>query len=34
MFIGRLGPLIFLAVVQEYQTEELIARPESDLLIG
>jgi trk system potassium uptake protein TrkH len=34
MFIGRLGPLIFLAVVQEYQKEELIARPESDLLIG
>ncbi len=34
MFIGRLGPLIFLAVVQEYNTEELIARPEGDLLIG
>ncbi len=34
MFIGRLGPLIFLAVVHEYQKEELIARPESDLLIG
>jgi trk system potassium uptake protein TrkH len=34
MFIGRLGPLIFLAVVQEYHKEELIARPEGDLLIG
>jgi trk system potassium uptake protein TrkH len=34
MFIGRLGPLIFLTVLQDYQQEELIARPESDLLIG
>ena len=34
MFVGRLGPLIFLAILQEYQKEELIARPEGDLLIG
>ncbi len=34
MFVGRLGPLIFLAVLQEYRKEELIARPEGDLLIG
>ncbi len=34
MFIGRLGPLIFLAVLQEYQREEMIARPEGELLIG
>ena len=34
MFIGRLGPLIFLALVQEYKKEELIARPEGNLLIG
>ena len=34
MFVGRLGPLIFLAVLQEYQEEELIARPEGELLIG
>ena len=34
MFVGRLGPLIFLAVLQEYRREELTARPEGDLLIG
>ena len=34
MFVGRLGPLIFLALVQEYKKEELIARPEGNLLIG
>jgi trk system potassium uptake protein TrkH len=34
MFVGRLGPLIFLAVLQEYQGEELVARPEGELLIG
>lgn len=34
MFIGRLGPLIFLAVVQEYNKKELIAHPEGNLLIG
>jgi trk system potassium uptake protein TrkH len=34
MFVGRLGPLIFLAVLQEYRKEELIARPEGELLIG
>ena len=34
MFVGRLGPLIFLAVLQEYQREEIISRPEGDLLIG
>ena len=34
MFVGRLGPLIFLAVLQGYQQEEVIARPEGELLIG
>jgi trk system potassium uptake protein TrkH len=34
MFVGRLGPLIFLAVLQEYQREEVISRPEGELLIG
>ncbi len=34
MFVGRLGPLIFLAVVQDMQHEESFFRPEGDLLIG
>ncbi len=34
MFIGRLGPLIFIAVLQEFQKEEIVFRPEGDLLIG
>ncbi len=34
MFIGRLGPLVFLTVLQEYKKEALLARPEGDLLIG
>ena len=34
MFVGRLGPLIFLALLQEFQREDIISRPEGDLLIG
>ncbi len=34
MYIGRLGPLIFIAVLQEFQKEEIVFRPEGDLLIG
>ncbi len=34
MFIGRLGPLIFIAVLQEFQREEIVFRPEGDMLIG
>ena len=34
MFIGRLGPLIFIAVLRELQKEEIVFRPEGELLIG
>lgn len=34
MFVGRLGPLIFLALIQEFQSEEVYYRPEGNLLIG
>ena len=34
MFVGRLGPLIFLALMQEFQSEEVFYRPEGNLLIG
>ncbi len=34
MFVGRLGPLIFLAIVQDLQKEEVYFRPEGELLIG
>ncbi|HID69800.1 MAG TPA: potassium transporter TrkH [Desulfobacterales bacterium] len=34
MFVGRLGPLIFLALMQELQSEEVYYRPEGNLLIG
>jgi len=34
MFIGRLGPLVFLAVVQELRREKLFRRPDENILIG
>jgi len=34
MFMGRLGPLVFLGVLQSLARREAFARPESDLLIG
>ncbi|BCO09527.1 potassium transporter TrkH [Desulfolithobacter dissulfuricans] len=34
MFIGRLGPLLFIAVLQNIQRRESYFRPEGDLLIG
>jgi trk system potassium uptake protein TrkH len=34
MFIGRLGPLVFLAVIQELHRERLFRRPEESILIG
>jgi trk system potassium uptake protein TrkH len=34
MFIGRLGPLVFLAVIQELHKEKLFRRPEENILIG
>lgn len=34
MFIGRLGPLVFLAVLQELHREKLFLRPEENILIG
>lgn len=34
MFIGRLGPMLFLAAIQSYQKEELYTWPEESMLIG
>ncbi len=34
MFIGRLGPLLFIGVLQNIQRRESYFRPEGDLLIG
>jgi trk system potassium uptake protein TrkH len=34
MFIGRLGPLVFLAVIQEMHREKLFRRAEESILIG
>ncbi len=34
MFLGRLGPLLFIGVLHTIQSRELFSRPESDLLIG
>lgn len=34
MFLGRLGPLLFLGVLHTIRRPELFTRPESDLLIG
>ena len=34
MFIGRLGPLIFVGALHALQRQEAFSRPESDLLIG
>ncbi len=34
MFIGRLGPIVFLAALQSYQREQLYNIPEENILIG
>lgn len=34
MFLGRLGPLIFLGVLHTIRRPELFSRPETDILIG
>ena len=34
MFIGRLGPIVFLAAIQTYQKEKFYTWPEENLLIG
>lgn len=34
MFIGRLGPILFLSALQSYQKENLYKKPEESLLIG
>ena len=34
MFIGRLGPILFLSAIQSYQKENLYEKPEESLLIG
>ena len=34
MFLGRLGPLLFIGVLHTLQRRESFSRPESDLLIG
>jgi len=34
MFIGRLGPILFLAAIQSYQKEQLYRKPEESMLIG
>ncbi len=34
MFIGRLGPILFLSALQSYQKENLYQKPEESLLIG
>ena len=34
MFLGRLGPLLFVGVLQTIQSRQLFSRPDSDILIG
>jgi trk system potassium uptake protein TrkH len=34
MFLGRLGPLLFIGVLHTIQSRQLFSRPESNLLIG
>ena len=34
MFLGRLGPLLFVGLLHAIRSRELFSRPESDLLIG
>lgn len=34
MFIGRLGPILFVSVIREYRTPELFLRPEEAMMIG
>ena len=34
MFVGRLGPVVFLAAIQSYQKEKFYRWPDENLLIG
>ncbi len=34
MFVGRLGPIVFLIILQSWQDRELFRRPERSMLIG
>lgn len=34
MFVGRLGPIVFLGIVQSWQKREMFQRAERNLLIG
>jgi trk system potassium uptake protein TrkH len=34
MFVGRLGPILFLAVIQSYQQPTFYRRAEEGMLIG
>ncbi len=34
MFLGRLGPILFLSLLQSWQTQERFSWPESNLLVG
>jgi trk system potassium uptake protein TrkH len=34
MFVGRLGPIVFMAAIQSYRKKELYSWPEEDMLIG
>jgi trk system potassium uptake protein TrkH len=34
MFMGRLGPIVFLSIIQSWQIRERFARPEKSILIG
>ena len=34
MFVGRLGPVVFLAAIQSYQKEKFYTWPNENLLIG
>jgi trk system potassium uptake protein TrkH len=34
MFVGRLGPIVFLSMIQSWQVRERFARPEKSVLIG
>jgi trk system potassium uptake protein TrkH len=34
MFVGRLGPIVFLTMLQSWQTRERFKRAEKSMLIG
>ncbi len=34
MFVGRLGPILFLSVLQSWRKQEHFSWPESNLLVG